>query len=67
MDKEKTVPSAFSIGHWFKEKSVSERYGRISNEELLQAVDAITFGHGETEMLVGSWNSDNEDQKTCTR
>jgi hypothetical protein len=42
------------MGHWFKEKSVSERYGRISNEELLQAVDSMTFDHGASEILVGS-------------
>jgi len=41
------------LGHWFKEKSVSERYGRISNEELLQAIDSMTFDHGNTEILVG--------------
>ncbi len=55
------------MGHWFKEKSVNERYGRISNEELLQAIDSMTFDHGETEILVGSWKSDNGDKKTCTK
>jgi hypothetical protein len=38
------------LGHWFKEKSVSERYGRISDEELIQAIDAMSFDHGETEI-----------------
>jgi integrase len=55
------------MGHWFKEKSVNERYGRIGNEELLQAIDSMTFDHGETEILVGSWKSDNVDKKTCTK
>ncbi len=40
------------LGHWFKEKSVSERYGRISNRELLQAIDSMTFDDGVTEILV---------------
>jgi hypothetical protein len=40
------------LGHWFKEKSVSERYGRISNEELVQAIDLMTFDHGQTEILM---------------
>jgi len=40
------------LGHWFREKSVSERYGRISNEELSRAIDSMTFDHGETEIFV---------------
>ena len=40
------------MGHWFKEKSVSEQYSRISNEELLRAIDTMTFDHGQTEILV---------------
>jgi len=31
---------------------VVERYGRISDAELLQAVDGMTFDHGPTEILV---------------
>ena len=40
------------LGHWYKEKSVTERYGRISDQELLQAIDLMTFEHGETEIVV---------------
>ena len=40
------------LGHWFKEKSVTERYGRISDKELVQAIDAMTFDHGVTEIYV---------------
>ena len=40
------------MGHWFRERSVSERYGRISDAELIQAVDLMTFDHGETEILI---------------
>lgn len=40
------------LGHASRERSVRERYGRISDEELLQAIDSTTFDHGETEILV---------------
>lgn len=40
------------LGHSSRQRSVSERYGRISNHELVNAVDAMTFDHGETEILV---------------
>lgn len=40
------------LGHWFKGKSVSDRYGRISDQELVQAIDNMTFDHGKTEILV---------------
>ena len=40
------------LGHAERGKSVIERYGRISNEELLQAIDSMTFDHGPTEILV---------------
>jgi integrase len=38
------------LGHWLREKSVTERYGRISDKELVEAVDLLTFDHGETEI-----------------
>jgi integrase len=40
------------MGHWFKAKSVNDRYGRISDQELIQAIDRMTFDHGETEIIV---------------
>lgn len=40
------------MGHATKTKSVGERYGRISDNELVAAIDAMTFDHGETEILV---------------
>ncbi len=40
------------LGHYFKGKTVNERYGRISNRELIEAVDKMTFDHGETEIIV---------------
>ncbi|MGO8880414.1 MAG: tyrosine-type recombinase/integrase [Desulfomonilaceae bacterium] len=45
------------MGHWFKGKSVNDRYGRISKEELLDSVDKMTFDHGDTEIVV--YNSKN--------
>jgi len=38
------------LGHSTRTRSVSERYGRISDKELLTAVDQMTFDHGETEI-----------------
>jgi integrase len=38
------------MGHWFKEKSVSERYGFISKQELIEAIDQMTFDHGPTQI-----------------
>lgn len=40
------------MGHWFKGKNVNDRYGRISDQELLSAIDEMTFNHGETEIFV---------------
>ncbi len=40
------------MGHWHKAKSVTDRYGRISDEELLAAIDLMTFDQGETEIVV---------------
>jgi integrase len=47
------------MGHWYKEKSVSERYGRISDEELLRAIDLMTFNHGSTEIVVSKRQKQN--------
>lgn len=40
------------LGHAWKGKSVSERYGRIRYQEFLQAIDKTTFDHGSTEIVV---------------
>ena len=40
------------MGHWFKGKTVAERYRRISDAEMVQAVDAMTFDNGKTEIIV---------------
>jgi len=40
------------MGHWFKGKNVNDRYGRISDDELIQAIDSMGFDNGETEIFV---------------
>jgi len=42
------------MGHETRGRSVHERYGRISDQELVQAIDAMTYDHGDTEILVAS-------------
>ncbi|MFH1117289.1 MAG: site-specific integrase [Pseudomonadota bacterium] len=40
------------MGHWYRGRNVNERYGRIGDEELVRAIDQMTFDHGKTEILV---------------
>jgi integrase len=40
------------LGHGERGLSVRERYGRIDDGELLNAIDHMTFDHGETEIFV---------------
>jgi integrase len=40
------------MGHSQRGKSVHEGYGFISDEELVSAIDGMTFDHGETQILV---------------
>ncbi|MGO9567129.1 MAG: tyrosine-type recombinase/integrase [Desulfomonilaceae bacterium] len=40
------------LGHCNRSKSVAERYGRISDEDLVRAVNKIRFDNGKTEILV---------------
>ncbi len=40
------------MGHWYRGRNVTERYGRIGDEELIKAIDQMTFDHGKTEILV---------------
>lgn len=39
------------MDHWFKG---NDRYGRISDKELLNAIDKMTFDHGDTEIFVST-------------
>jgi len=36
-------------GHGDMERSVRERYGQMSDQELIKAINLMTFDHGETE------------------
>ncbi len=40
------------MGHSTRGRSVHERYGRISDQELVEAIDKVTWDHGETEIFV---------------
>ena len=55
------------MGHSFRQKSVAERYGRISDEELIQAVDKMTFDHGETEIVVARRTGTQAPRKNVNR
>ena len=47
------------MGHSTRQRSVHERCGFISDEELAQAVDSMKFYRGKTEIHVG------KDRKNC--
>ncbi|MBI5249102.1 MAG: site-specific integrase [Desulfomonile tiedjei] len=40
------------MGHWWAGKNVNTRYGFISNDELVQAIDRFTVDNGDTEIWV---------------
>ena len=40
------------MGHWWAGKNVNTRYGHISNEELVEAIDRFTVYNGDTEIWV---------------
>lgn len=42
------------MGHGDRTRSVRERYGHISDQELLKAIDTLTFNHGKTEIWLSS-------------
>jgi integrase len=51
------------LGHAERGKSVVERYGRISDQELLKAIDGMTFDNGETEILLAGRKQEVSDKK----
>ena len=55
------------MGHSFRQKSVAERYGRISDDELIQAVDRMTYDHGATEIVVARRSGKEPLQKNVNR
>ena len=42
------------MGHVGRARSVRERYGQISDQDLLKATNLLTFDHGETEIWLSS-------------
>jgi integrase len=42
------------MGHSSRARNVHEGYGLISDDELIKAIDSMTFDHGETEIFVGT-------------
>jgi hypothetical protein len=40
------------LGRRFRGRTVNARYGRIGDEELLKAIDLMTFDHGVSGILV---------------
>ncbi len=50
------------MGHWHRGKTVTERYGRIGDEELILAVDSMTFDNGETEILLSDGKKEKSDK-----
>ncbi|MFA6222651.1 MAG: hypothetical protein WC647_10105 [Desulfomonilaceae bacterium] len=42
------------LGHSNRSLDVSERYGIISDDELVAAIDKFTYDHGLTQILVAS-------------
>jgi len=55
------------LGHATRQRSVSERYGRISDQELLAAIDLMTFDHGETEILIARERPEKNDNQMITK
>lgn len=45
------------MGHSQRKKSVHEGYGVISDQQLIKAVDGMTFDHGETKIMVAGRDS----------
>jgi integrase len=42
------------MGHGDRTRSVRERYGQISDQELLKAINKLTFDHGKTEIWLST-------------
>lgn len=59
------------VGHWARTRAVSERYGRVSDEELLRAIDKWSPHHGESEIWTarepGSKRFNANDAKGCAQ
>ena len=47
-------------------RTMAERYGRISDEDLVKAVNGMTFDQGKTEILIGGATRINENHEQNT-
>ncbi|MEW6351703.1 MAG: tyrosine-type recombinase/integrase [Thermodesulfobacteriota bacterium] len=45
-------------------RTMMERYGRISDEDLVRAIDGVNFDNGKTEILVGTSTRTNREPRT---
>jgi hypothetical protein len=54
------------MGHGERGLSVRDRYGFISDEELLQAVDAMTFDHVKETIVIAAAASEEKGNKMVT-
>ncbi len=48
-------------GHYNRSRNVNERYGRISDADLVRAIDVVTFDHGKTEIILASEKRNRQD------
>lgn len=55
------------MGHALRGKSVSEGYGVIGDEELLQAIDLMTFDHGDTKIWVAGAQKEKPTGNSCRK
>jgi len=53
--------------HQTRAKSVSERYGRVSDDELLNAIDSMVFTNCDTEILVARERPESNDNPMITK
>jgi len=53
------------MGHWWAGKNVNTRYGHISNEELVEAIDRLTVDNGDTEIWVPEQKKKTRQKRTA--
>jgi hypothetical protein len=55
------------LGHAQQGKSVTERFGRIGDEELVSAIGSMAFDKGDTEILLSNRSGKWPSRKKCTK
>jgi len=51
------------MGHWFRGKSVDEAYDLFDDEDRVEAIDQMTYDHGETRILTPKRKKDPKRRK----